>query len=136
MQCLHCSNLVCMDCAQKHVDLANQTLMEVQHVLNDKINVIDRLAVAAKERVNADRNKIVELADVERDRALIQIDQLAEQQKTQIRDKCAELHETSLDQIPSVSQSTINAMKHLDESNAQLFQITSTWPKIVVQQKL
>jgi hypothetical protein len=135
MQCLHCSKHVCMECAQKHVALATEQVDVAQHVLNDKMSIIDHLSAAAKERVDADRNKIIEQADTERDQAYAQIDQFAQQQKKQIKDKNTQLSELSLDEIPSFIQSMTSEMEYLNEANNKLFHINSTWPKIQVQQR-
>jgi hypothetical protein len=135
MQCLHCSKYVCMDCAQKHVALAAEQVDVAQHVFNDKMSIIDHLSAAAKKRVDADRNKIIEQADTERDQAYAQIDRFAEQQKKQIRDKSTQLSELSLDEIPSFIQCMTSEMEYLNEANNKLFHINSTWPKIQVQQR-
>ncbi len=135
MQCLHCSKNVCMECAQKHVGLANEQIDVAQHVLNDKISVIDRLSAAAKEQVNADRNKIIKQADIERDQAFVQIDQIAKQQKKHIRDKNAQLSELPLDEITSFVQRMTDEMEYINEANKELFLIRSSLPKIQVQQR-
>ncbi len=135
MQCLHCSKNVCMECAQKHVALANEQIDVAQHVLNDKISVIDRLSAAAKEQVNADRNKIIKQADIERDQAFVQIDRIAEQQKKHIRDKNAQLSELPLDEITSFVQRMTDEMEYVNEANKELFLISSSLPKIQVQQR-
>jgi hypothetical protein len=125
-----------MECAQKHVALATQQIDAAQYVLNDKMSIIDRLSAAAKERVNADRNKIIKQADTERDQAFVQIDQIAEQQKKQIRDKSAQLSELPLDEIPSFIQLMTSEMEYINEAKDQLFPIDITLPKIQVQQRL
>jgi hypothetical protein len=124
-----------MECAQKHVALANEQIDVAQHVLNDKISVIDRLSAAAKEQVNADRNKIIKQADIERDQAFVQIDRIAEQQKKHIRDKNAQLSELPLDEITSFVQRMTDEMEYVNEANKELFLISSSLPKIQVQQR-
>lgn len=136
MQCLHCSKHLCMDCAQKHVALGTEQIDIAQHVLNDKISIIDRLSAAAKECVNAECNRIIKQADIERDQAFVQIDQIAEQQKKQIRDKNTQLSELPLDEITSFVQLMTSDLECLNEGNNQLFRINSTLPKIQVQQQL
>ncbi len=136
MQCLHCSKHVCMECAQKHVALATEQIEIAQHVLNDKMSIIDRLSAAAKERVNADRNKIIKQADIERDQAFAQIDQLAAEQKNQIRNKSTHLSELSLDEIPSFIQHMTSEMDHINEANNHLFRVNTVLPKIQVRQGL
>lgn len=69
---------MCIDCAHKYVKLATKQINIAQYTLNDRINIIDRLSVAAKERLNVEYTRTVEQADVERDQALNQIDQMIE----------------------------------------------------------
>ncbi len=133
MQCLHCSKHVCMECAQKHVALANEQVDVAQHMLNDKMSVIDRLSAAAKDRVNADHNNIIKRADAERDQAFAKIDQIAQQQKKRIRDKNAQLTELALDKIPWFIQLMTTEMENVNEANDRLFRIHSTLPNIQVQ---
>lgn len=132
MQCLHCSQQVCMDCAQKHVNLATEQIDVAQHVLNDKISIIDRLSAAAKERVNADRDQIVRQADIEKMQAFAKIDQMVEQQKKTIRDKHGQLTELPLDEIAPFIERMTTEMEYLHESK-QLFEINTVMPKIQVQ---
>ncbi|UJR19959.1 hypothetical protein I4U23_023091 [Adineta vaga] len=126
MQCLHCSKQVCIDCAQKHVELSNQQIEAAKQVLANKINVLDRLVVAAKERVKIEREKIIQQADTERDRAFIQIDELYEQQKKQLQDKSTEMHQLGLDKISSYIQRMTNEIEDLNEDNQQLFCVIGT----------
>lgn len=135
MQCLHCSKQVCMDCAQKHVNLATEQIDVAQHVLNDKISIIDRLSAAAKERVNADRDRIVKQADIQKMQAFTQIDQIAEQQKKNIRDKHAQLSELPLDEISPFIEHMTTEMEYLHENSNQLFPINTVMPKIQVQEQ-
>ncbi len=135
MQCLHCSKQICMDCAPKHVALATEQVNVAQHALNDKMSILDRLSTAAKERVNAEHDRIIQQAGTERDQALVQIDQLLEQQKKQIQDKSTELSQLSLNKISSYIQRMTSEMEGLNENNDQLFCVTGTSPKIQVQHK-
>jgi hypothetical protein len=79
MQCFHCSKEVCLICAQKHITLVTEQIDDAQKTINDKISILERLAAAAKERVNAERDKIIQQADIQRDEGFLQIDQLLEQ---------------------------------------------------------
>ncbi len=135
MQCLHCSKQVCMVCAQKHVVLSAEQVDVAQHALDDKMSILDRLSAAAKERVNAERDKIIQQADTERDQALVQIDQLLEQQKKQIQDKSTQLSQLSLGKISSYIQRMTSEMEDINEGNDQLFCVTCTPPTIQVQYK-
>ncbi|CAF4772272.1 unnamed protein product [Rotaria sp. Silwood2] len=135
MQCLHCSKHVCIDCAQKHVALVTQQIDIAQHVLNDKISIIDRLSASAKELVNTERTRIIKPTDTQRHQAFGQIDQIAAQQKEQIRNKGVPLNELPLDEIPSYIQRMTKEMEYLNETNNKLFRIDTTLPKIQVQQQ-
>ena len=95
-------------CAQKHVDLVNGKIETVQHALNEKLSSIDRLSTLAKEHINAERVRIIEQADIERDKALIQIDEIAEQQRKQILSISTQLNELALDEISSFIQQMTN----------------------------
>jgi hypothetical protein len=135
MQCLHCSKHVCIECAPKHIALATEQISAAQDILNDKITILDQLSNAAKERVNAERDKIIQQVDTERDQACVQIDELHEQQKKQIQDKSTQLNQLPLDKISSYIQRMTNEMEDLTECNDQLFCVTCTSPKIQVQHK-
>ncbi len=124
-----------MDCAQKHVALAAEQVDVAQHTLDDKISILDRLSAAAKERVTAEHDKIIQQADTERDQAFVQIDQLLEQQKKQIQDKSTQLNQLSFDKISSYVQCMTSEMEEINEDNDQLFCVTCTPPKIQVQYK-
>ena len=134
MQCLHCSKHVCMDCAQKHVALATEQIDVAQHALNDKISIVDRLSAVAKERVNADRDRIVKQADIEREQAFARIDHISEQQKKHIRNKHTQLSELPLDEINPFIERMTTELKYLHENNSQLFPVNSVMPKIQVQE--
>ena len=134
MQCLHCSKPVCMDCAQKHVALATEQIDVAQHALNDKISIVDRLSAVAKERVNADRDRIVKQADIEREQAFARIDHISEQQKKHIRNKHTQLSELPLDEINPFIERMTTELKYLHENNSELFPVNSVMPKIQVQE--
>jgi hypothetical protein len=135
MQCLHCSEQVCLDCAKEHVALATKQVDIAQQALDDKMSILDRLAAGAKERVNVECDKIKQGVDIERDQAFVQIDQLLEQQKKQIQDKSNELSQLSLDKISSYIERMTSEMEILNEDNDQLFCVTCTPPKIQIQHK-
>ncbi|CAF0848445.1 unnamed protein product [Rotaria sordida] len=136
MQCLHCSKHVCIDCGQKHVALGIQQIDVAQHVLNDKMNIVDRLSASAKERVDAECTRILKQVDTQRDQAFAQIDQIVAQQKEQIRNKGVTLNELPLDEISSYIQRMTKEMEDPNETNNQLFHIDITLPKIQVRQQL
>ena len=134
MQCLHCSKHVCMDCAQKHVALATEQIDVAQHALNDKISIVDRLSAVAKERVNADHDRIVKQADIEREQAFARIDHISQQQKKHIRNKHTQLSELPLDEINPFIERMTTELKYLHENNSELFPVNSVMPKIQVQE--
>jgi hypothetical protein len=135
MQCLHCSKEVCLICAEKHVILVTEQIDDAKKTINDKISLLEPLAAAAKERFNAEREKIIQQADIQRDEGFLQIDQLLEQQKKHLQDKSSQLSQLSLDRISLSIQRITNEIEHLNEDNDQLFHITCTPPKIQIQYK-
>jgi hypothetical protein len=135
MQCLHCSKEVCLICAQKHVNLVTEQVDNAQKTINDKISILERLAAAAKERVNEEREKIIQQADIQRDEGFAQIDQLLEQQKKHLQDKSNQLNQLSLDKISLSIQRVTNEIEDINEDNDQLFYVTLIPPKIQIQHK-
>ena len=124
-----------MICAQQHITLVSKEIDDTQKTINDKISILERLATAAKERVNTEREKIIQHADTTRDEAFLEIDQLLEQQKKKLQDKSSQMNKLSLDKILPYMQCVTNQMEDLKEDNDQLFEITCTLPKIQVQYK-
>lgn len=124
-----------MECAHKHVIQATEEIDAAEKILRNKLTILDRLAAVAKERVNVERDKIIEQADTERDQALIQIDELHEQLKRQIQDKNTRLHQLPLDRVSSFITSMTHETEELNENNEQLFYVICTPSKIQVQQK-
>ena len=41
VQCLHCSQYVCLECAQKHVNSVAVDSEDAVHLLNEKIDILD-----------------------------------------------------------------------------------------------
>ena len=124
-----------MDCIQKHISQANESVDAVQHFLNKKIAVVDHLTTLAKDRVHAERRKLMEEVDAQYDQALIHIDEIAEEQKKKILRKNAQLLDLSLNEIPEVTRRIIDEMQYLTEDRDEVFQIDTTFPTVVVHQK-
>ncbi|CAF3828360.1 unnamed protein product, partial [Rotaria sp. Silwood1] len=76
VQCLHCSQHVCLECAQKHVNLVAEESDGAVHLLNEKLDVLDRIANNTRQKIAAERDKIVQAADAERDRAFTLLAQM------------------------------------------------------------
>jgi hypothetical protein len=136
MQCLHCSKYVCMECAQKHVARANEQANVVLDILNNKLNILDRLSAEAKERVTTERNRIIHRAETEQKQASTQIDKLLEQYKTQVREKNTQLSQQSLDKIPTFIEQMTRDLDYILETNQQLFSPVTIMSKIHVQHSL
>jgi septation ring formation regulator EzrA len=122
-------------CAQKHVTLVTEQIDDAQKTINDKINILEQLAATAKERVNAEREKIIQQADIQRDEGFLQIDQLLEQQKKHLQDKSSQLSQLSLDKVSLSIQRITNEIENLNEDNDQLFDVQCIPPKIQIQYK-
>ncbi len=135
MQCLHCSKEVCLICAEKHVILVTEQIDDAKKTINDKISLLEPLAAAAKERFNAEREKIIQQADIQRDEGFLQIDQLLEQQKKHLQDKSSQLSQLSLDKVSLSIQRITNEIENLNEDNDQLFDVQCIPPKIQIQYK-
>ncbi|UJR29035.1 hypothetical protein I4U23_010250 [Adineta vaga] len=133
LKCLHCSNSICLVCAQKHVALSDGQIDAAQNMLNEKMSIIHRLAAAAKQRVNADCDQIALQIDIEREQAFAQIDQIAEEKRKEIRNRSARLAELSSDEISSYVQSITSKMNYINDTDYQLLHIESTPPKIQVK---
>lgn len=133
MQCLHCSKEVCLICAQNHVTLVAEQINNAQKTIDEKINILERLAVAAKERVNVERDRIIQQADIQRDQGFTQIDQLFEQHKKYLQDESIQLSQLSMDEVSLSIQRITSEIEHLTEDNDQLFDVKCTPPKIEIQ---
>ncbi|CAF1661378.1 unnamed protein product [Adineta ricciae] len=135
MQCLHCSKQVCMECAQKHVKLVDEQIQIAEEFVTNKLSILDRLVIIARERVNAEREKIIEQANVERDQAYMQINELYHQQMKHMQDSGFQLRQLSLDKVLPYIQRMKNNMEALNEDNQQLFHVACTAPRIQVKHK-
>ncbi len=135
VQCLHCSEHVCLECAQKHVNLVAQESDGAVHLLNEKLDVLDRIAVNTRQKIVAERDKIVKQADVERDRSFALLAQMIEEEKQQIRNKNKELNELPLNEIPIFIQQLKSDVQHLIDKNDSFFVVNSSVPQITLSRQ-
>jgi hypothetical protein len=135
VQCLHCSEHVCLECAQKHVNLVAQESDGAMHLLNEKLDVLDRIATNTRQKIVAERDKIVKQADVERDRSFALLAQMIEEEKQQIRNKNKELNELPLNEIPIFIQQLKSDVQHLIDKNDSFFVVNSSAPQITLNRQ-
>lgn len=133
VQCLHCSEQVCLECAQKHVNLVGEESDAVTHLLNEKLDVLDRIAVNTRQKISAEHNKIVERANAERDQSFVLLAQMIEEEKQQLWNKNTQLNELPLNEIPTFIQRLKSDLRYLTDKNNRLFNVSNTAPKIVLQ---
>ena len=132
VQCLHCSQPVCVECAQKHVNSATDESETIVHLLNEKLDVLDRIAINTRQRIIAERDKIVQKADAERDRSFKLLAEMVEKEKQKLRDKNKELSELPLNERPTFIQSIKSDVQHLTDKDNTLFNISSKMPQIAL----
>ncbi|CAF3090262.1 unnamed protein product [Rotaria socialis] len=135
VQCLHCSQHVCLECAQKHVNLVAGDTEGAIHLLNEKIDVLDRIAANTRQNIVTTRDKIVKKADAERDQAFALLAQMIEQEKQQLRNKNKQLNELPLNEIPMFIRRLPSELQYLNEKDNSLFNIITTEPRIQLQRK-
>lgn len=135
VQCLHCFQQVCLECAQKHVNLVAQENDGAVHFLNEKLNVLDRIATVTRQRIEAEHNEIVQEADAERDRAFTLLAQMIEVEKQQVSNKKQQLNELPLNEILKFIQKVKSDVQYLTDQNDNLFSINSTTPQIVLRRQ-
>lgn len=121
-----------MECAQKHVKLVDEQIQAAEDFVTNKFGILDRLVIVARERVNAEREKIIEQANLERDQAFMQINELYLQQMKYMQDSSSQLRQLSLDKVSPYIQRMNSNMEDLNEDNQQLFHVTCTAPRIQV----
>lgn len=134
VQCLHCAEHVCLECAQQHVNSVAQESDGAMHLLNEKLDRLDRIAANTRQRIVAERDKIVQQADAERDRSFTSLAQMIEEEKQKIRNKSKELHELPLNEIPLVIRQ-LQSELHLTDKDDSLFNVNSSMPQIFVQRR-
>ncbi len=135
VQCLHCSQHVCLECAQKHVNLVAQESDGAMQLLNEKLDVLDRIAIDTRQKIAAERDKIVQKVDAERDRSFTLLAQMIEEEKQQLRNKNKQLAELPLNEIPIFIQKLKSDVQHLTVKNDGLFNVNSTVPKITLRRQ-
>ena len=134
VQCLHCAEHVCLECAQQHVNSVAQESDGALHLLNEKLDNLDRIAVNTRQRIVAERDKIVQQADAERDRSFTSLAQMIEEEKQKIRNKSKEINELPLNEIPLFIRQ-LQSEIHLTGKDDSLFGVNSSMPQIFVQRR-
>ncbi|CAM4803442.1 unnamed protein product [Rotaria magnacalcarata] len=135
VQCLHCSQHVCLECAQKHVNLVAGDTEGAIHLLNEKIDVLDRIAANTRQNIVTARDNIVKKADAERDQAFALLTQMIEQEKQQLRNKNKQLNELPLNEIAMFIRRLPSDLQYLNEKDNSLFNIITTEPRIQLQRQ-
>ena len=132
VQCFHCSKPVCIECAQNHATQTQQQIDGVQDLVNQKLEVLDRIAKARQQNILAEYNKVLQQAGVARDRAITQLNQLIDQEKQEVRKMNQKFQELRPDQVPAQIQKVTTNVKHLTDNNTVLFCVSSSPPDINV----
>ena len=104
----------------------------IVHLLNEKLDVLDRIAINTRQRIIAERDKIVQKADAERDRSFKLLAEMVEKEKQKLRDKNKELSELPLNERPTFIQSIKSDVQHLTDKDNTLFNISSKMPQIAL----
>ncbi|CAF1296406.1 unnamed protein product [Didymodactylos carnosus] len=115
MQCLHCSNYVCMDCAQKHVASVNNQINVAQHLFNTKIHLLDQLRENSKKGLDKEYEKMIKQLITERDRCEREIDHLIETEKQQIAQNSKTLLDIPLNEVPAYIDQLSTKLSKLNE---------------------
>lgn len=133
MQCLHCGVNVCLECAQKHAELVANENHTITDLMNEKLDVLDRIAERTREKIRIEREKIVQGIDSEYERSLAALNELVEKEKKQLRDKNKQLTEMSFNEIPTFVQNLKTDLQSMTDDNEQFFSINTTMPRIEIQ---
>jgi hypothetical protein len=104
-------------------------------LLNEKLDVLDRIAIDTRQKIAAERDKIVQKVDAERDRSFTLLAQMIEEEKQQLRNKNKQLAELPLNEIPIFIQKLKSDVQHLTVKNDGLFNVNSTVPKITLRRQ-
>jgi hypothetical protein len=70
-----------LECAQKHVNLVAQESDGAMQLVNEKLDVLDRIAANTRQKIMAERDKIVQKVDAERDRSFTLLAQMIDEEK-------------------------------------------------------
>jgi len=108
----------------------------IVHLLNEKLDVLDRIAINTRQRIIAERDKIVQKADAERDRSFKLLAEMVEKEKQKLRDKNKELSELPLNEIPRFIQCIKSDVQHLTDKNETLFNVSSKMPQIALTETI
>jgi len=98
--------------------------------------VLDRIAINTRQRIIAERDKIVQKADAERDRSFKLLAEMVEKEKQKLRDKNKELSELPLNERPTFIQSIKSDVQHLTDKDNTLFNISSKMPQIALTETI
>ncbi|CAF1083730.1 unnamed protein product [Adineta ricciae] len=135
VQCLHCSQFVCLECAQKHVNLVALESEDAMHFLNEKLDILDQIAAIARQKIVQERDMIVRYADEERDRSFMQLARMIDVEKQKVRYKSQELNGLPLNAIPAYIRELKAELQYLTIENNDLINVSSTAPRILLQQR-
>ena len=98
--------------------------------------MLDRIAINTRQRIIAERDKIVQKADAERDRSFKLLAEMVEKEKQKLRDKNKELSELPLNEIPRFIQCIKSDVQHLTDKNETLFNVSSKMPQIALTETI
>ena len=135
VQCLHCSQYVCLECAQKHANSVAAESEDAVHLLNEKIDVLDRISTITRQKIAAERDKILRKADAERDRSFTLLAEMIEQEKQQLRNKNEQLKKLPLNEVPTFIRNLKSDLQYLTDKNDTLFNVNSKGPQITLQRQ-
>jgi len=121
-----------LECAQKHVNLVAEESDGAMQLLNEKLDVLDRIAINTRQRIAAERDKILQKADAERDRSFTLLTQMIEEEKQQLRNKNKQLNELPLNEISMFILKLKSDVQHLTDKNDKLFNINVKLPQIIL----
>jgi hypothetical protein len=124
-----------LECAQQHINLAAQESDGAMQLLNEKLDVLDRIAINTRQKIVAERDKIVQQADAERDRSFTLLAQMIEEEKQQIRNKNKELIELPLNEVPIFIRQLKSDVQHLIDKNDSFFVVNSSVPQITLRRQ-
>jgi hypothetical protein len=124
-----------LECAQQHVNLVAQESDGVVHILNEKLDVLDRIATNTRQKIVTERDKIVKQVDAERDRSFALLAEMIEEEKQQIRDKNKELNELPLNEVPEFIRQLKTDVQPLLDNNDSFFVVNSSAPQITLRRQ-
>ena len=135
VQCLHCSQSVCLICAGQHVNLVAQETDSVGYFLNEKLNALNCIAAHTKQRIIIEHDKIVQQAEVERDRAVALLTQMIDDEKEKLHNKNKELKTLPWNEIPGFTHQLQSELEYLTDENENFFEVKSSISHITLQRR-